>query len=104
MHIITQKRLKEASEKHPDAEPSLRTWMKLVKAQEWNSFEEIKTNFIFTPSSVKNFVVFDIGGNKYRLITYIDYKTKKVFIREFLTHAEYDTDKWKNDEWFNSQP
>ncbi|QLE56795.1 type II toxin-antitoxin system HigB family toxin [Nostoc sp. TCL26-01] len=101
MRIITKKRLNQASEQYPDAESSIRAWSKLVKAQDWNSFEDIKATSIFAPDRVKNFVIFDIGGNKYRLITYIDYKTKAIFIRGFLTHAEYDKDKWKNDEWFN---
>jgi mRNA interferase HigB len=46
---------------------------------------------------VQNFTVFDIGGNKYRLITYIDYKKNKIFIRNILTHTEYDKEQWKKD-------
>ncbi len=42
-----------------------------------------------------------ISGNNYRLITLIDYKYQKVFVRAVLTHAEYDTDNWKNDPWFS---
>ncbi|PHM11316.1 type II toxin-antitoxin system HigB family toxin [Nostoc sp. 'Peltigera malacea cyanobiont' DB3992] len=49
---------------------------------------------------VGELTVFNIQGNKYRLITYIDYQSQKVFIRNVLTHTEYDTDKWKNDPWF----
>jgi mRNA interferase HigB len=44
---------------------------------------------------------FNIGGNKYRLITYINYQEKLVFIRDILTHTEYDKENWKNDDWFN---
>jgi mRNA interferase HigB len=102
MRIITETRLKKACEKHPDAEPSIQGWKKLVKAQDWNSFTDVKATSVFAPDQVKNFVIFDIGGNKYRLITCINYKTKVIYIREFLTHAEYDRDKWKNDEWFDS--
>ena len=75
---------------------------KLVKAQDWNSFTDVKATSVFAPDQVKNFVIFDIGGNKYSLITCINYKTKVIYIREFLTHAEYDRDKWKNDEGFDS--
>ncbi|MCC5647421.1 type II toxin-antitoxin system HigB family toxin [Nostoc sp. CHAB 5824] len=102
MRIITETRLKNGWEKHPDAEPGLRAWKKLVKAQNWNSFAEIKATSIFAPDQVKNFIVFDIGGNKYRLITYIDYESKMIFIRDFLTHSEYDKNNWKSDIWFNS--
>ncbi|WP_414529831.1 type II toxin-antitoxin system HigB family toxin [Nodularia chucula] len=48
---------------------------------------------------VGNFTVFNIGGNNYRLITLVDYKFQKVFIRHVLTHAEYDKEDWKNDPW-----
>lgn len=50
---------------------------------------------------VVNFTVFNISGNNYRLITYIDYQAKIIFIRAVLTHAEYDKENWKNDNWFN---
>jgi mRNA interferase HigB len=42
-------------------------------------------------------VIFNIGGNKYRLITAIHYNTRKVFVLRFLTHAEYDSRGWKED-------
>ncbi|MBD2300974.1 type II toxin-antitoxin system HigB family toxin [Nostoc sp. FACHB-190] len=87
---------------YPDAEPSIQAWKKLVKVQDWNSFADVIATSVFAPDQVKNFVIFNIGGNKYRLITCINYKTKAIYIREFLTHAEYDKDKWKNDEWFDS--
>ncbi|MFN6513589.1 MAG: type II toxin-antitoxin system HigB family toxin [Nostoc sp. CreGUA01] len=102
MRIISETKLQKAYERHSNAEASIKAWKKLVKAQDWNSFADVKVTSIFAPDQVKNFVVFDIGGNKYRLITCINYKTKTIYIRDFLTDAEYDTDKWKNDEWFNS--
>lgn len=102
MNIISEKKLKEFWQKYPDAEPGIRAWIKLTKKQEWNNFIELKDNSLFAPDQVKNFVIFDIGGNKYRLITRVNYKTKKVFIRDVLTHTEYNTNKWKKDEWFDS--
>ena len=50
---------------------------------------------------VGNLTVFNISGNNYRLITLIDYRYQKVFVRAVLTHSEYDTDNWKNDPWFS---
>jgi mRNA interferase HigB len=49
---------------------------------------------------VKNLTVFNIGGNKYRLIALVDYKYQKVFVRAVMTHSEYDKEDWKNDSWF----
>jgi mRNA interferase HigB len=102
MRIISESRLKKASQQYPDAEASIRAWKKLVKSQDWNSFNDVKTTSIFAHDQVKNFVIFDLGGNKYRLITCINYKTKVIYIRDFLTHEEYNKDKWKDDEWFDS--
>jgi mRNA interferase HigB len=48
---------------------------------------------------VDKLTVFNIGGNKYRLVTYIDYPAELVFIRSILTHEEYSTGRWKNDPW-----
>ncbi len=99
MHIITFSRLKEFYEKHPDAENSLRSWNKVTKLAKWQNFAELRETF-GSADQVGNLTVFNIGGKKYRLITYIDYQSQKVFIRYVLTHAEYDIDKWKNDPWF----
>jgi mRNA interferase HigB len=66
-----------------------------MSGTDFGSFAEIKRVF---PSADKvgKFTVFDISGNKYRLIAAIHYNRKKVYIRHILTHAEYDLDKWKN--------
>jgi mRNA interferase HigB len=99
MHVITRVRLKEFWEKHPNAETSLRLWYKLTSLAQWQNFVELRQIF---PSAdqVEKLTVFNIGGNKYRLITLVDYEYQKVFIRHVLTHAEYDKQNWKNDEWF----
>ncbi|MBD2296846.1 type II toxin-antitoxin system HigB family toxin [Anabaena sphaerica FACHB-251] len=102
MRIISEKRLKEAYEKYPDANPGITAWKKIAEEQNWNNFADVKANVPFAPDLVKNFVIFDIGGNKYRLITRIEYKKKAIYIRGFITHIEYDKNKWKNDEWFDS--
>ncbi|MDZ8139208.1 MAG: type II toxin-antitoxin system HigB family toxin [Nostoc sp. DedQUE04] len=99
MHIISRARLVEFWEKHSNAQTSLRLWYKLTSVAEWQNLVELRQTF---PSAdpVGNFTVFNISGNNYRLITLVDYKCQKVFIRHILTHAEYDKDEWKNDYWF----
>ncbi len=99
MHIITAARLKAFYDSHPDAKASLEYWNKITRTAQWQNFAEVRQTF-GSASAVSNLTIFNIGGNKYRLITYIDYQTKKVFIRHVLTHAEYDTGKWKDDSWF----
>ena len=99
MHIISSSTLRSFFAKYADSKYSLIAWLKIAKTANWHNFVEVRQSF---PSAdlVGNLTVFNIGGNKYRLITYINYKTKKIFIREFLTHSEYDKNNWKSDPWF----
>jgi mRNA interferase HigB len=94
MHVITRKRLNEFAKIHPDTKNALAQWYQLVKANKFSSFAELRQIF---PSAdqVGNLTVFNIGGNKVRLIAAIHYNRKKVYIRAVLTHPEYDQKKWK---------
>ncbi|HEX5316097.1 MAG TPA: type II toxin-antitoxin system HigB family toxin [Candidatus Kapabacteria bacterium] len=95
MHIITRKRLNEFAKEHPNALKSLDEWYRRVKQARWQNFAEIKATFR-AADQVGRFVVFDVGGNKFRLITVIRYQRHKVFIRACLTHKEYDENNWKD--------
>ena len=99
MHVISIKRLRQFWFNHPKAEVSLRYWYKITTQHQWKCFNDICQTFS-SASKVKNFVVFNIGGNNFRLITYVDYRQNKVFIRKVLTHAEYDREDWKTDDWY----
>lgn len=94
MHIITRKRIQEFISKYPDSETSLENWYRIVKRARYNSFTELKQHFR-SADYVDGFVVFNISGNKYRLIAAIQFNRKKVYIRHILTHPEYDKGKWK---------
>lgn len=94
MHIITRKRLLEFSKKHPDSIESLDRWYRIVKQSNYNSFAELRKTFP-KADQVGKITVFDIGGYKYRLIAYIVYPAKRIYIRHILTHPEYDKGKWK---------
>ena len=96
MHIISKKMLREFWAEHPRAKSPLDAWYQVTKHAEWESFPDVRATFN-TADAVGRFVVFDIGGNKYRLITVIHYDRGKVYIRHVLTHAEYDEGKWKDE-------
>ena len=100
MHVISQSRLKEFWLKHPQAKIGLQVWCKIASKARWKTPNDIQQVFADKVDIVKKFTVFDIGGNKYRLITYIDYEKNKIFIRDVLTHAEYDKNRWKKDSWY----
>lgn len=94
MHIITRKRLNDFAQKHPDATSALQHWYKLARGKDFNSFVELRKTFP-TADQVGKLTVFNIGGNKFRLIAAIHYNRRKVYIRAVLTHREYDEDSWK---------
>ncbi len=94
MHIITRKRLNDFAQKHPNAKAGLQHWYKLMKPRNISSFAELRTIFPDV-DQVGNLTVFNIGGNKARLIAAIYYDRRKIYIRAVLTHSEYDKNKWK---------
>jgi len=95
VYIITRKRLHDFSEKHPNISFPLDAWYRIVKNTKISNFSELKKIF---PSAdkVDNLTVFNIGGNKIRLIAAVHYNTQCLYIRHVLTHKEYDKEKWKN--------
>jgi len=80
VHLISQAPLKNFWEKHPDAESALRFWIKAVRSTAWNSLVDIRKTFN-TADQYKRFTIFDIGGNKYRLIAAIHFNRQKVYVR-----------------------
>jgi mRNA interferase HigB len=96
MHIISTKMLREFWEVHPAAESPLRAWIKLVEKAEWETFADVREVYP-KADQVGRFTVFDIGGNKFRMIVVVHFDRGKVFIRHMLTHAEYDKGDWKDD-------
>ncbi len=94
MHLITRKRLNEFAEKFPDTENALADWYRLMTQNNFSNLAEIKMIFS-SADKVGKLTVFNIGGNKVRLIAAIHYNRRKVYIRAVLTHKEYDAEKWK---------
>ena len=85
MHIITRKRLNQFAEKHPDAKSSLQHWYKQAKTTDFKSFADLRKTFA-SADQVGNLTVFNIGGNKVRLIAAIHYNRRIIYIRAVLTH------------------
>jgi mRNA interferase HigB len=94
MHLISRKRLKEAAQKHSDLAAPLDAWYRIAKKAKWTSLADIRNTWAST-DSVEQYTVFNIKGNDYRLITEINFRTGRVFIRHVLAHAEYDRERWK---------
>ena len=94
MHIITRKRLLKFGKNYQDSIEPLERWYRIVKHSNYNSFAELRKTFP-QADQVGKFVVFNIGGNKYRLIAYVVFSAKRIYIRHILTHTEYDEGNWK---------
>jgi mRNA interferase HigB len=99
MHLIAIRNLRSDAAKYPDTQIVVEEWYKVVKNVSWQNLEEVKQIYRET-ESVGNFTVFNIKGNKYRLIVDINYVNQTIYYKYFLTHAEYDKDSWKNDDYF----
>jgi mRNA interferase HigB len=94
LHIISRKKLLEAASKHSGLGAPLDVWYRIAKRAVWRSLMEVRITFPGTDAAGKP-TIFNIKGNSYRLVTEINYRTGRVFIRHVLTHAEYSKEGWK---------
>jgi mRNA interferase HigB len=94
MHVITRKRLNEFAENHADTKSSLAHWYGIMRKNRFANFAKLRETVPHV-DQVGKFTVFNIGGNKARLIAAMHYNRNKVYIRHVLTHKEYDAGKWK---------
>lgn len=89
MHIISIKALRAFWQKHPAAEPALRHWHSIVEHTDFRDFGHLR-EFFNSADYVPPFVVFDIAGNHFRVVVVVQYRAKRMYIREVMTHREYD--------------
>lgn len=94
MNVISRRGLFEKAAKFADAKSALQVWFDTAVEAEWRSLEDVRTTF---PSAdmVGDLAIFNIRGNRYRLIVRMVFRYQRVYIKEFLTHAEYDKGGWK---------
>lgn len=96
MRIISKRALAQFWHKHADAEKALQSWYKIARKAEWGNLSDVRKDYPHA-DLVGICVIFNIAGNKVRLITKINFGRRIVFIRFVLTHAEYSKEGWKND-------
>jgi mRNA interferase HigB len=99
MRLIKRSALEAFWKKHPQAETPLRQWIAVARTAYWKNLQDVRTAFPHadpvTVRSKNTVTVFNIGGNDFRLVVSIKYKWGIIYIRDFLTHAEYNKDSWK---------
>lgn len=97
VHIVTIKRLQQASENYREAAKEIGAWVKIVKEARWRNFQELRATFP-DADDVDGFVVFNIRHNRFRLIVAVHYAKMvegrltlgHVYVGSFMTHKEYD--------------
>jgi len=101
VRIIKRSPLVEFGRKWPAAVAPLDFWYRITAKAQWRSFADVKRVFGQTDlakvSSGNTVAIFDIGGNKFRLVARISYEKGKVYVLRVLTHKEYDSNRWKSE-------
>ena len=92
MRVISRKALREFSDRHRDAETPLNDWYRTAKSLRWTDIVDVRRTYPHADAG--SLTIFNIGGNKYRLVTLINYRTGKIFIRYVMTHSEYSRMDW----------
>lgn len=96
MHVISEKKLREFWCEHAEAEVPLRAWHRTAEQAAWERFADIRKVYPHA-DQVGRCTVFNIGGNKFRLVVVVHFNRGKVYIRQVMTHEEYDRGLWKGD-------
>jgi len=94
MHIISRKKLRDAATRRSELEGPLDAWFRIAKKAPWRSLADVRKTFS-NADAVGKWTVFNIKGNRYRLITEINSEFGRIYIRHVLTHAEYNREAWK---------
>lgn len=89
MHVFSLKALKDFWGEHAEAEEPLKAWYAEAKKASWNAFSDIQERYPSADQPVNRLVIFNIKGNKYRLVVKVQYQAKMVFVKFVGTHAEY---------------
>lgn len=96
MRIVTTRKSKEFWTENKAAETVLCEWIKTVYLADWKTSADVKKTYNST-NIYKNCTIFDVGGNRYRIIAKVEYQIHIVFIRFVMTHSEYDEKKWQSE-------
>ena len=90
MRVISRKALREFWQSNPDAEQPLKAWYAETRLASWRTPADVKAQYRTASILGSNRLVFNIGGNKYRLVAVIRYRIQTVYVRFVGTHRQYD--------------
>lgn len=96
MNVISRKRLELFWLEHVDAQSSLKSWYINCRKASWSNLDEVRKIYPHA-DAVGDCTVFNVSGNKYRLIVKIRYKYQRIYVIRVMSHKEYDRGKWKDE-------
>ena len=94
MNVISKRGLFEKAAKFADAKSALQVWFDSAVEAQWRNLEDVRKSFPAT-DMIGDLAIFNIRGNHYRLIVRMVFQYQRIYIKEFLSHAEYDKGGWK---------
>ena len=94
MRILGRDTIQAFMERYPDSQSSLKSWVQAVEANPFKHFNGLRQSF-GSADYVRPYTIFNISGNKYRLIALVNYQIGAVLVQQILTHSEYEKGKWR---------
>ena len=98
--VISLKRLRGFWQRHSDAEAPLRDWYRTALKASWRHLQDVRLDYPHADAVIvasgRPVTVFNICGNKYRLVVDIVYRAQVIYVCTVLTHAEYSKNRWKD--------
>lgn len=94
VRVISRRAIREFAKRHPEALAPLRHWANAAESVDWRTPGDVRRTFN-TADFAGDLTVFNVGGNKYRVIAFVHYRQRAIYIKDVLTHKDYDKGAWK---------
>lgn len=100
MLVLNEGIIRSFVRRHPDCRSWIESWLEIARATDWESIDHVRETYPSADGGVRvasggSVTVFNVSGNKYRLVVSIVYKTRMLIVLDLLTHAEYSKNFWK---------
>ncbi len=99
MHVLARSTIARFSQEHADARDWLAKWWEVASKAHWTNLEDVRATYA-TADQIGGCLIFDCKGNDYRLVVQVSYRNEHtggtLFVKHFMTHAEYSKDRWKD--------
>jgi mRNA interferase HigB len=102
VNVISRRKLKDFYSARPERRqhaPAFENWFRLARKARWHNFSEVRATFGQTDVAIgdtgRTATIFDVGGNKYRIVAHVDYQRQTVKIEAVMDHKEYDQGSWR---------